>query len=186
LIHQERNTGNDAENWSAQISFSEPLSKRFSLHTTYNYRASVNNDKRLVSDIQDSGQLLLNEQQSNHLLSDVFQHITTLGVQADYKKLDFGARVRWENTFLKGGVFLQEAAVNRQYDYLLPSFNLTYRPKQSKTINFDLNQSLNLPSIRQLQPVQEVTDALRYYIGTMALCVTTYSIPKRVPLSFLV
>lgn len=169
LIHQERNTGNDTENWSAQISFSEPLSKRFSLHATYNYRSSVNNDKRLVSDVQDSGQLLINEQQSNHLLSDVFRNHTTLGIQADYKKLDFGGRVRWENTFLRGGLFLQEAAVNQQYDYLLPSFNLTYRPKQSKTLSLNLDQSLNLPSIRQLQPVQEVTDALRYYIGNPTL-----------------
>ena len=169
LIHQERNTGNDTENWSAQISFSEPLSKRFSLHATYNYRSSVNNDKRLVSDIQDSGQLLINDQQSNHLLSDVFRNHTTLGIQADYKKLDFGGRVRWENTFLRGGLFLQEAAVNQQYDYLLPSFNLTYRPKQSKTLSINLDQSLNLPSIRQLQPVQEVTDALRYYIGNPTL-----------------
>lgn len=169
LINQQRNTGNGGENWSAQISFSEPLSKRFSLHATYNYQASTNDDNRIVSDIQDSGLLLINDQQSNHLLSDVFRHNTTLGIQADYKKLNFGLRTRWENTYLKGGLFLQEAAVDQMYDYLLPSFNLTYRPKQSKTIQLNLDQSLNLPSIRQLQPVQEVTDALRYYIGNPTL-----------------
>lgn len=169
LINQQRNTGNGGENWSAQIAFSEPLSKRFSLHATYNYRASASDDNRIVSDVQTTGELLINEQQSNHLLSDVYRHNTTLALQADYKKVNFGLRTRWENTYLKGGLFLQEAAVNQHYDYLLPSFNLTYRPKQSKTIQLNLDQSLNLPTIRQLQPVQEVTDALRYYIGNPTL-----------------
>ncbi len=169
LIHQDRITETGAENWSLQASFSEPLNKRISLHATYNYRASTNDDDRIIADVQDSGELLRNEQQSNHLLSDVFRHHTTLGLQADYKKLDIGTRVRWENALIKGGLFLQEAAVNQEYDYLLPSINITFRPKQSKTLTLNLDQTLNLPSIRQLQPVQEVTDALRYYIGNPSL-----------------
>lgn len=152
---------------NADLSYTEPLTKKLLLKTSYGYSIDGNFSKKSTL-IKNNG---VNdyEKRIDSLSSDFNSVIQSHAVGAEFKWVEkkfniaLGTRVRYS-------MFDQKDLV-RLYTYnygrlnIFPTLRINYKFDQFSRLSFTYNGSTRQPSISQLQPVQDNTNPLSLSIG---------------------
>lgn len=168
ILDQQKDQQQLKSNLSADLTYTEPLSKKFLLKATYGYAAesSLSDNKTLVKpNAIDDEYTVRIDSLSTEFDSKVYSHTAGAELKFNEKKYNVtaGAKVRYS-------MFHQDDLVrNKNYDYnrinVFPTVRFNYKFDQFRRFNFSYNGSTRQPSITQLQPVQDNSNPLEVYVG---------------------
>lgn len=167
LIDQKKEDDYLSNVGSADLTYTEPLSKKFLLKTSYGFSSenTESGKKTYVKAAGSSQYTTLIDSLSNVYSLQVISH--TAGTELKYNEKKYnvtlGAKVRYSS-------FDQHDAIrNKQYNYnrvnLFPTLRFNYKFDQFRRFTFSYSGSTKQPSITQLQPVQDNTNPINIVVG---------------------
>lgn len=167
-INQSQNQLIEKIEYFGKVAFTEQLSKRSFLILDYSYYNQSQENNKEFLDIND-GNLTF-----NNLLSNFFKSqysFNQLGFKFNYKldKNMFVIGLDGQQSNLVGTRNENVAAIDQNFQVLLPNFNWRKRDGMSSNINLSYSTAFNEPSITQLQPVIDNSNPLNVYIGNPEL-----------------
>ncbi len=157
---------------SGRISYTEPLSEHSRL--TASYRLSYNtteSDKRSYDwDPATQDYDILDPLTSNYFDRDRLRQTGSVAYNYVQKKLVLNANLDYQHTDLNDQqTFPQQYKSDYQFNALLPRLRLEYKPSNLKSVMLNYERTTDVPSMRQLQEVIDLTDPLRVYYGNPEL-----------------
>lgn len=167
VLDQKKDQSQLKNNLSADLTYTEPLSKKFLLKTSYGFasEASLSDNKTLVKQNGDEDYTVRVDSLSTEFDSKVYSHTAGAELKFNQKKYNVtaGAKVRYS-------MFHQEDLVRlKNYDYnrinVFPTVRFNYKFDQFRRFAFSYSGSTRQPSITQLQPVQDNSNPLEVYVG---------------------
>lgn len=167
-IDQIASTLTNGTRLSANLNYTEPLSKTSQLQLTYNTSLSNNNSLKETYDYTPLEQLYNN---LDTLLSNNFdnRYLTNRGgVGYRYRKGGFMANfaVNYQNAQLHSNqVFPRVSEVNTSFNNILPGAMLSYRMKSGNQFRLFYRTSTREPSVNQLQNVIDNSNPLSLSAG---------------------
>jgi hypothetical protein len=169
-INQYKTGTNTNHVFNSNITYTEPLSKTFTL--TFNYGLNLNNsvsDQKSFNQAAGGAYTLLDTSLSNHFKFD--QLSNQVGVIFNYNKgktvFNFGTRAS-DVTYKQidgytGDVF------KRHFINWNPQASYQYKFSQQQSIRLNYNGNTSQPNISQIQPVKNNNDPLNVLLGNPGL-----------------
>jgi hypothetical protein len=155
---------------SANITYTEPLSKEWSI--IFNYGLGITNsssDRRSYNQSAPGEYNLLDNQYSNNF--DLNQLTNQGGAVFNFRKnktiFNFGTKataVRFDQTDL-----FNNQKYDRNFTNWLPQASFQYRPSTQKSFRLGYNGSTSQPSISQIQPIKVNDDPMNLILGNADL-----------------
>ena len=155
--------GNQQQNdFRGEISYSEPLGNDQYLEGNYRFTTSDEENDQTVFDLNDNS---IVDNLSNEFTRDLFTQYAGLNYKLikGSHKFDIGADYQSSN--LEGLTSLSDQSIEKDFSQLLPKFNWDYDIKDGMGVSANIGSNLQLPSVRQLQPVIDNTNPLNIYQG---------------------
>lgn len=165
-INQYKPTNTTTQSLRSNITYSEPLSKRWSI--LFNYAISVNNATSNNQSFDESSPGvydILDQEYSNDYKFNQLDNQVGAIFNYKYKKMivNFGTRVS-DDSYKQVDEY-NDNAMSRSFINWYPQAMLQYKfgPQTNLTVNY--SGSTSQPSIQQLQPVLTNTDPLNLVLG---------------------
>lgn len=156
---------------SVNANYTEPLSKRSLIEFRGFYNINRGElDRKTFDYNKTSGKY----DKMNTGLSNAFENMYSytgvgISIRAQQKKYGYsaGANLQYAklNSQLKDSIF----SVKQNFTNLLPIANFNYNFTKAKSVRIDYSTSTSQPSVRQLQPVKDLSDPLNISTGNPAL-----------------
>ncbi|MEO6549994.1 MAG: TonB-dependent receptor [Ferruginibacter sp.] len=159
------------QRYEANLSYTEPLSKRALIELKAFYNTSLGNLDRSNFDFNKSSG---NHDIPNSLLSNAFEsryNYSGAGVSLRSQQKNFGYTAGANFQFAQLTSQLRDSAIllKQYFTNILPLFNLTYNFSKTKYLRLDYNSSTAQPNPSQLQLVKDVSDPLNIVEGNPVL-----------------
>ena len=171
-IRQRNEQASDTRNLTLGVSHTEPLGNRQYLETNYSYRANLSESNREVYDIEGSTNTL-NATLSNMYESLYLYHKLGVNYKLNRQNYSFTLGTSLQQSDLNGEVWLRnmegKQEIDRDFYNLLPTARLNYDFGSNRRLNFNYETLVQEPSLRQLQPVPDISNPLNVYIGNADL-----------------
>ncbi|MCB9264788.1 MAG: outer membrane beta-barrel protein [Lewinellaceae bacterium] len=165
---QEQTRDDESTSLGAQLSYSEPLSKRSYLEWRYAFQRNQSDFQQEAYDIAD-GQPTFNPALSNAFGSDYTYHRWQSGFRANGKKQSVWASAALQYARLNGQLTSADTTIRQHFRNLLPALRWNYEFNQSQRLEFDYSTFVREPSVQQLQPITDNSDPFNIYIGNPSL-----------------
>jgi len=170
LINQLKTTSAISSVLNSNITYSEPLSKRFSL--LFNYGLSINNsttDRRSYNQSAPGVYNVLDNINSNdYKFNQLFNQVGAI-LNYKYGKAIFNFGTKASGVDFKQVDEFTGNVFKRDFINWAPQAMYQYRFSQREAITINYNGSTTQPTIDQIQPVQVNTDPLNITIGNQSL-----------------
>jgi len=170
-INQVNNLKSLTQSYGANVTYTEPLSKKTLIELNSFYSFNEGNLNKLTYDYNNYNNKYdkLNSLQSNVFKNEYQYTGGGAGLKNVHKKynLSVGANFQYAalTSRLKDSVF----NISQSFINVLPSANFMYSFTRSKTLRLDYNTSTSQPTSSQLQPVTDISDPLNIRIGNPSL-----------------
>lgn len=163
LLDQEQSSASDVVNYQGTVTYTEPLSLKSILETSYTYRNNQNDQDQQVFDLV-TGQRTINELLTNLYNNDYQYH--TAGTRYNYRastwNVNFGVKV--QSSQLEG-ISQKNPTVEKNFLNFLPELNFNFNAPQSANVRINYSTRVREPSVRELQPVADNRNPQNVYIG---------------------
>lgn len=171
LLYQDYTSSSRGIRLSGNLTYTEPVGKNgqiaFSYKPTYNNDDAEKNsfDLALYPQGNVSDTLL-----SNDYTNDYSSHKAGLSYRYRFNNWNFAAGADWQQLLVNGEqLFPAVSNIHKTYTDLLPAASINYRSKESSHLNFFYRTSSNNPTIAQLQPVPDLSNAQIVKTGNLDL-----------------
>ncbi|MFT5619218.1 MAG: hypothetical protein ACI85I_002460 [Arenicella sp.] len=155
-------------NWRAGVSFSEPLSKKNSLYTRYNFSYSTESYDRFTYDTEASNSIV--SEWSNVFETNYQTHKVEIGNQYRTKKVSLTTSLGYQTARLDNKQeFPSDFGLDNIFNNFLPSVRFRYKVSDSKNLRMDYRSSTQLPSVTNFQEVIDNSNALQLETGNSGL-----------------
>ncbi|RYY59708.1 MAG: TonB-dependent receptor, partial [Chitinophagaceae bacterium] len=113
----------------------------------------------------------LNDSLSNDFKSSYGYTNAGLRVRSVRGKLSYSAGITWQSAMLEGKVVagLKASDLSKDFNNLLPNARAQYTFIRNKSLTLNYSTYTQQPSVSQLQPVPDISNALNIYEGNPAL-----------------
>ena len=166
-LNQMKDYNTSTKNLSAQIVYTEPLSKEYSLELAYQlaYNYGTNNQLTYNYTPFSNKYDVQVDSLSNQFKQNILQNIPSTRINFANKKfkINIGSGFGFTNFDLKDITFNKD--YTRNYVNFYPSANITYTYKPNHGIRFNYTGNTTQPTINQLQPLRNNNDYFNQYIG---------------------
>ncbi|MDE3211792.1 MAG: TonB-dependent receptor, partial [Bacteroidota bacterium] len=166
-LDQHKSLQSQTGNLNAQVAYTEPLSKKYSLELAYQlaYDYGQNNQTTFSYSAATSKYDFFVDSLSNNFKQNILQQVPSARINYAGKKLklDLGMGAGFTHFDLKNLTLSKDYV--RHYMDFYPSANLTYTYKPSRSIRFRYNGNTTQPSIDQLQPITNNNNYFNQIIG---------------------
>ena len=176
LVNQFTNSGNTSVNYSLRASYIEPLKSKE--HLLEIAALASGNNRRSHKDQYDIGltDTTFNDDYSNRLVNDFYTEQLELNYQWSQEKfkLTVGAKGLFSQTHSRtyygstGAYVLQRDTLLNVFN-IAPNINFRYNFGKKKFARIRYNGSTQQPSITQLEPVRNNSDAMYETVGNLNL-----------------
>ncbi len=162
---------NTTDEYEAGITQRSVLAEKLFLDLSYDFNTQNMNSTRSVFEFDEqTGEY----SQFNNLLSNDFEvvslkHIPNAGLSYEGKKLRAGFDMGLLHTSLENRNFLADVDFKNNYNNLFLTTNVRYEIARGKSIYANYRNNTEIPSIRELQPVPNLTNPLNIIIGNPEL-----------------
>ncbi|MDX1753986.1 MAG: outer membrane beta-barrel protein [Salinimicrobium sediminis] len=162
---------NTTDEYEAAISQRSVLAEKLFLDLSYDFSTRQMNSTRSVYeyDGETNSYNLFNNLLSNDFEVKSFKHIPNAGLNYEGKKLRASFDIGLLNTTLKNQNFLADIDFKNNYNDLFLRTNVRYELARGKSVYAYYQNDTQIPSIRELQPVPNLTDPLNIFIGNPKL-----------------
>ncbi len=170
VVNQYKTTNTTSSVVNSNITYSEPLSKTFSL--LFNYGLGINStttDRKSFDQAADGTYTVLDPVYSNNYQ---FNQLTNqVGAIFNYKKgkVNFNFGTKASDVDFKQVDEYTGNVYRRDFINWLPQARLQYQPSLQKSFSFNYNGNTSQPTIDQIQPVKVNTDPQNITIGNANL-----------------
>ncbi|GAA4290777.1 outer membrane beta-barrel protein [Aestuariibaculum suncheonense] len=174
-VVQDQISNNDSNNSNIGIDaeWSTELFEDFRIIPSYNARVSSQSSERYIYDYDEDSQ---SYDSFNDLLSTDSKYIATTirpSLKLRYQLKDFRFEVEAGHTTTYRSYkdqIIEARNFKADFEYLTYSGRIRYRDQNGyKNISLDYNQNVNLPSMTQLQPVEDVSNITHIRVGNPLL-----------------
>lgn len=163
------NTDNRSSNIGFNALWSKELFTNFRIIPRYHANIVSQNNEKFIYDFDDATDAYSN---FNEIISSDSKYSTmtikpALRLRYDYNEFRFEIEGAYTNTYRKYTDDLVSARdFKADFEYATYSGRIRYRDKNGyKNINLRYAQSVDLPSVNQLQPVEDVSNITHIYVG---------------------
>ncbi|MCG9881524.1 MAG: TonB-dependent receptor family protein [Bacteroidia bacterium] len=169
-LDQIKNSSEEGNHLGARVTYTEPLSKTWSISSDYDYHITLNKSFINTFNKSASGQILTRvDSLSNHL--DYNIGINKGGISFRYitKKVNasFGARI--SHTLLSQTNRIQDTTLYQDFLNLFPTASFNYKLGSTKSINLSYSGSTRQPTLQQINPIQDLSNPLVIFRGNPQL-----------------
>ena len=145
------------------------LKENLFLDVNYDFRTSKSRNTRNVYDAVNGNYTNLNE-----LLSSDFEvrsqiHTPNAGINYEGEKWRVQTELGLLSTNLRTDNFYQDVTFENTYNNVYVEADVRYSLERSKSLSIGYETSANVPSVRQLQPVEDRTNPLNIFTGNPEL-----------------
>jgi len=176
LVNQYTNSGNTSVGYSLRASYIEPLYKKEHLLEVAALLSGNNRSSNKDQYDIGSADTTYNNDYSNHLLNDFYTEQAELNYQWQHEKFTLTAGVKGLFSQTHSRTYYGSApAYTLQRDTLLTVFNISpnvnfrYKFGKKKFARIRYNGTTDQPTITQLEPVRNNSDAMYETVGNLGL-----------------
>lgn len=167
VIDQHNRREGVTSSYSANVVYTEPLSKRSLLELDGYVSDSKGSSSRKVYDFDKTSNQydLVNGRLSNEYKSNYLYSGAGMNFRTNQKKFNFSTGFSVQNTQLTGKNISAATTLSQHSIDVLPAAMFQYNFARTKNLNFNYRTSTNQPSLTQLQPVLDLSNINNQYIG---------------------
>ena len=156
------NSGSETS-FATRVSYSEPLSKKFSLQTAYSFKTVASNSHKLVFDKALNNKLI--DSLSNNFDFNNFSNIGKIILQYRAKKFTFSGGAEATLTTFELNDLDRKNKFNRNYLNWAPQSNFNYKVGKNTSLSLNYYGNTRQPSLDQLQPIRQINNPLYQIVG---------------------
>ena len=170
-INQVNNLKSLTQSFGANITYTEPLSKKTLIELKSFYSFNEGNLNKLTYDYNNYNNKYdkLNSLQSNVFKNEYQFTEGGVGIKNVHKKYNLSVAANIQYTSLTSRLKDSVFNISQSFINVLPSANFMYSFTRSKTLRLDYNTGTNQPTSSQLQPVTDISDPLNIRVGNPSL-----------------
>jgi len=161
LIDQDENTNS----FGVGISKRSVLADQLFLDLNYDFSNSKSRNIRNVFDAVDGDYTNFNEILSNDFEVKSYKHTPNAGINYEGEVWRIDTEVGLLSTTLQTENFIEEVTFDNTYNNIFIDADVRYSIERSKSISLGYSTNADVPSVRQLQPVEDRTNPLNIIVG---------------------
>jgi hypothetical protein len=166
IIDQKKKTESRTSSIAANLTYTEPISKKGFLELKYRFNSQNNFSKQLsFNKDADNNYTALDTLYSTDYNFDVKTHRAGASLRWVYDKLNFSFGVAAANTNFLQTDNLYKTTKERDFNNFYPAAGINFKLNKQSGLRINYQGSTKQPSIDQLQPVHQNTDPLNISIG---------------------
>ena len=171
IINQISLQRTESKNYSAGISYTEPLGRDKMLEFNYRYNKNENQSDRHVYDYDSVSEKYSreNEAQTNLFQNSNESNQVGTNFRVVKKKYNYQIGIAAQRITLVSDNISKKQFVEQTYNNLFPTASFNYNFARSKSLRFQYRGSTNQPSTTQLQETTDKNNALYWTRGNAAL-----------------
>ncbi|HRO43895.1 MAG TPA: TonB-dependent receptor [Flavipsychrobacter sp.] len=170
LLDQHFDLNSNTQNYSANLTYTEPLNERSQLMINYNPSVSKSKSDREVMNRNGNEYNDHEPELSNKFENTYNTQRGGLTYQLRDEKVMFTAGFNYQQAMLRGIQFYPRSfEVDRSFSNVLPSATFNYKFSRTKNLRIMYRTNTNPPSINQLQNVLDITNPLIVRTGNANL-----------------
>ncbi|MDD2982903.1 MAG: TonB-dependent receptor [Crocinitomicaceae bacterium] len=147
------------------ITYVEPLTKKFRLEMEYELFNTVNDQERKTFNAINGQYTELDSNYSNIFTTKKIQNRIGTSLIYEYKKHFLVTGIYVRNVQIENSNEISLNTINQNVNSILPRVRYRYKISQNKRLQFGYNTSSRQPSINQLQPVNDNSNPNRLVLG---------------------
>ncbi|MBO0939131.1 outer membrane beta-barrel protein [Fibrella sp. HMF5335] len=164
LLRQRQTTNSTVAQFKASAQYTEPLSKKLSLESFYNFSLRYDEADRAVLD-KSTDQLLRVDSLSRYYTNNYTYNRVGTGLRYAYKGINVGVGGAVQRFELNGEYATDKASLNRQrlnrvFTTVIPNVSVNLDLKNNKYAYLGYNMDVRLPSPQELQPIVDNSNPL--------------------------
>ncbi|KQM72807.1 hypothetical protein ASE74_22260 [Pedobacter sp. Leaf216] len=170
-INQQANQENAAKTYTINGNYARPLNQKWSANVAYGYTRSIVDAQQLTFDYNSTTDRYETIVPSLTNTFDNHNSLQTAGLGFIYTGKDwtYNFGLNGQQSLLNANVLNNIGTnignIEKSYYNLLPRLTVNFKNKANQTIAINYRASVNLPSVTDLQPVQNNTNPLYQRIG---------------------
>ncbi|MCB7481532.1 outer membrane beta-barrel protein [Christiangramia sediminis] len=165
LIDQDENSNS----FGAGISKRSVLAEKLFLDLNYDFSTSKSRNTRNVFDAVDGNYTNFNELLSNDFEVKSYTHTPNAAINYEGEVWRIDTEIGLLSTSLKTENFIDEVSFDNTYNNIFVDADIRYSIERSKSISLGYSTNADVPSVRQLQPVEDRTNPLNIIVGNPEL-----------------
>ena len=167
ILDQQNKRKNLTNSYSANIVYTEPITKKSLLEFNAYYNRNNSSTSRKVFDknLSNNQYDLLNKILTNEFNSEYTYAGGGMNYRLNQKKYNFSTGFSLQNAMLNGINTTINTKIKQEFKDVLPSANFQYNFSQTKNFNLNYRTSTNQPTLTQLQPVLDQSNINNQTIG---------------------
>ena len=165
LIDQDENSNS----FGVGISKRSVLADQLFLDLNYDFSNSKSRNTRNVFDAVDGDYTNFNELLSNDFEVKSYKHTPNAGINYEGEVWRIDTEVGLLSTTLQTENFIEEVTFDNTYNNIFIDADVRYSIERSKSISLGYSTNADVPSVRQLQPVEDRTNPLNIIVGNPEL-----------------
>ncbi|MFY7899449.1 MAG: outer membrane beta-barrel protein, partial [Chitinophagaceae bacterium] len=171
ILNQENTRASFTRNLGVIVTYTEPMGKKSLLELSGYHNLNSSESNRSTFDYNNISKRydIVNSNLTNNFSSTYNYSGGTIGFRTNQGKLSYTFNASAQSAILKSINNSTGSIIQNTFTDVLPSANITYRPKQSSSINFSYNTSTQQPSAIQLQPIADNSNPLNIVYGNPKL-----------------
>ncbi len=172
VLNQEYGTYSNSKKISANLSYTEPLSKNSQILVSYNPSYTTSQVDKSTNTYNAATD---NYTDFNTALSNKYNNINEIqkaGVSYKYRKgkLNYGLGADAQYSTLTGNeTYPVTFAIHKSFNNILPNGQLNYKFNQTKNLNINYRSATSIPNVTQLQNVLDISNPLQLKSGNADL-----------------
>ena len=165
-INQNNETNSLRNQFKGSLLYLEPIGKKFTWETFYNFSLRQDEVNRDVFDVNaDNGSFIKNNNLSRYYTNDFTYNRLGTSFRYAYKGLNImmgvaGLNFDLKGQFVQGNPEAPRSQVNRQFTRFTPNASLRYDLKNNRYLSLGYNMNVNEPPISDLQPIVDNSNPL--------------------------
>jgi len=165
LIDQDENSNS----FGVGISKRSVLADQLFLDLNYDFSNSKSRNTRNVFDAVDGDYTSFNEMLSNDFEVNSYKHTPNAGINYEGEVWRIDTEVGLLSTTLQTENFIEEVTFDNTFNNIFIDADVRYSIERSKSISLGYSTNADVPSVRQLQPVEDRTNPLNIIVGNPEL-----------------
>lgn len=145
------------------------LAKELFLDLNYNFSASKTNNVRNIFNLENGDYSDFDEFLSNDFEVRNFIHTPNAGINFEGETWRIGTKLGLLSTNLQTNNFRDDISYNNTFNNVFANADVRYSIDRAKNILFGYETNVNVPALRQLQPVEDRTNPINILVGNPEL-----------------
>lgn len=166
-LNQQNITKAVAGNYSANVSYTEPVSRRsiVEFNAWYNHNDNRNNKTTYDYDPASAKYDMINERLTNFFDNDYNYKGAGISYRENRKGWNYMIGTKLQSAELTSYLQTTKSSISQSFLNVLPTAQLQISKNRYRNFRFNYNGSTTQPTVAQLQPVEDISDPLNITKG---------------------